>query len=314
MGAPKNPAADETTLSVEGLWRLFTEHAQTYYRKPSGRSTGEASNLADAFRVVLELCGYLPASSFTVAQLRRCREALIAQKLSRSTINARVNRIRRVFTWAISMELVDPSVLMSLRSLPALRRGRSQAREPLPILPVSWDTVTATLAHLNDPTKGIIETLWWSGMRVSEALVMRPLDLQMKGDVWLYTPQEHKCEHLEHQRVVPLGPHTQAVVSRCLRGIESLLFPDAHTRVFEFPAGRCHTPKTLRQAVQRAAARAGVSRWTPLQLRHAAATRLRAEVGLEAARIVLGHTSPATTEIYAEIDREKARAMMLRYG
>ncbi len=300
--------------SIGALWRTFQDHAAVYYRKPCGRPTGEASNLADAFRVVLELYAETPASAFTVAALRRCRDTLIDLELSRSTINARINRIRRVFTWAVSMELVPPHVLQSLRSLPALRRGRSDARESHPVLPVSWDTVTATLSQLHDPTKGIVETLWWTGMRVSEALGMRPLDLQMKGDVWLYVPKEHKTEHLGHQRVIPLGPQAQAVVNRCLRGIESLLFPDEHTRVFEFPNGRCHTPKSLRQAVQRAAARAGVPLWTPLQLRHAAATRLRAEVGLEAARVVLGHSSPATTEIYAEIDRNKARSLMLRYG
>lgn len=50
-----------------------------------------------------------------------------------------------------------------------------------------------------------------------------------------------------------------------------------------------------------------IPRWHPHQLRHAAATRLRKEHGLEAARVVLGHAGAAVTEIYAEIDHEKAR-------
>jgi hypothetical protein len=50
-----------------------------------------------------------------------------------------------------------------------------------------------------------------------------------------------------------------------------------------------------------------IPHWHPHQLRHAAATRLRKEHGLEAARVVLGHAGAAVTELYAEIDHDKAR-------
>jgi integrase len=54
--------------------------------------------------------------------------------------------------------------------------------------------------------------------------------------------------------------------------------------------------------------------WHPHQLRHSAATRLRKEFDLDVARIILGHSSPVVTEIYAELDREKAIAAMERVG
>ena len=59
---------------------------------------------------------------------------------------------------------------------------------------------------------------------------------------------------------------------------------------------------------------AGVDPWTPNQLRHAAATRIRRELGLDAARVVLGHSSAAMTEIYAELDKEKALKVMGKLG
>jgi len=55
-------------------------------------------------------------------------------------------------------------------------------------------------------------------------------------------------------------------------------------------------------------------RWTPNQLRHSAATYLRKEFGIEAARVILGHSSAAITEVYAEIDRQKAADIMARVG
>jgi integrase len=54
--------------------------------------------------------------------------------------------------------------------------------------------------------------------------------------------------------------------------------------------------------------------WHPNQLRHSMATEVRREAGLDAARVVLGHRSPATTEIYAEVDSQKAAEVMARLG
>jgi integrase len=54
--------------------------------------------------------------------------------------------------------------------------------------------------------------------------------------------------------------------------------------------------------------------WNPNQLRHSAATEIRREAGLDAARAVLGHRSPQVTEVYAEIDAAKAARVMEKLG
>lgn len=56
------------------------------------------------------------------------------------------------------------------------------------------------------------------------------------------------------------------------------------------------------------------NRWSPNRLRHSAATFLRKEFGIEAARVVLGHSSAAITEIYAELDHGKAADIMGQVG
>jgi len=56
------------------------------------------------------------------------------------------------------------------------------------------------------------------------------------------------------------------------------------------------------------------NRWHPHQLRHTAATVIRREYGLDAARAVLGHRSPVVTEIYAELDHAKAEQVMAQVG
>jgi integrase len=55
-------------------------------------------------------------------------------------------------------------------------------------------------------------------------------------------------------------------------------------------------------------------RWSPNQLRHNAATFLRKQFGIEAARVVLGHASQDVTEIYAELDLQRAADIMGQVG
>ena len=54
--------------------------------------------------------------------------------------------------------------------------------------------------------------------------------------------------------------------------------------------------------------------WSPNQLRHTRATRIREKYGIEAAATVLGHSDPRVTEIYAERDFEMAARIMCEVG
>jgi len=80
----------------------------------------------------------------------------------------------------------------------------------------------------------------------------------------------------------------------------------------------CHRQKDERRRdwLARVAQCEGLTtfRWHPNQLRHSAATDIRREAGLDAARAVLGHRSPRITEVYAEIDLAKAAQVMEKLG
>ena len=61
------------------------------------------------------------------------------------------------------------------------------------------------------------------------------------------------------------------------------------------------------KAIARACEKGGVPHWHPNQLRHTAATKARAQFGLEAAQAILGHSRADVTQVYAE--RDSARAI-----
>jgi len=75
-----------------------------------------------------------------------------------------------------------------------------------------------------------------------------------------------------------------------------------------------YDPRTYDHAIRYGCKRAGIEPWHPHQLRHGAATRLRREFGLAAARVILGHATASTTEIYAELDHRKVVEVMARVG
>lgn len=59
---------------------------------------------------------------------------------------------------------------------------------------------------------------------------------------------------------------------------------------------------------------AAVEDWSPNQLRHAAATEIRKKFGLEAAQVVLGHTSADITQVYAERNQALASEVIKQIG
>lgn len=159
---------------------------------------------------------------------------------------------------------------------------------------------------------------------------------------YLFSPVDAEKERrtlLHQNRKIPLshgnGPGTNCKVSPrwkardkydvnsyrkgIARACDKAFPPPEHLRPLILPKGKRETQqaylarlsddeKVELKAWQKA------HRWHPHQLRHNAATLLRREYGIEAARVVLGHTSAAITEIYAEVDRMKAADIMAKIG
>jgi integrase len=187
----------------------------------------------------------------------------------------------------------------------------------------------------------MIELQRLTGMRPGEVCQMRTCDIDTTRRVWTYVPQSHKTEHHGKKREIPIGPRAQAILRPWLKPVPTayLFSPQEATeeRLAERRRGR-KTPMTPSQrarqrmvapkrrpgefyetrsyyhAIRNDCDRGGVPHWHPNQLRHNAATWLRREFGLDVAQVILGHSSTAVTEVYAEVDREKAIVVMERVG
>jgi integrase len=191
--------------------------------------------------------------------------------------------------------------------------------------------VEAVEPYVSAPIWGAIQMQRFTGMRPGEVLAMRGCDLNTTGNVWEYRPASHKTQHFDKDRVVFIGPRAQAVLREFLKpDLAAYLFSprdgrEAYIRA-NYRAGASaqrngkrlprarYSVTSYHGAIRSACIRAGVPGWSPNCLRHNAASFLRREVGIEAAQLLLGHSHPNTTLIYAEASAEKAREIAGRVG
>jgi len=329
-------------LTVDELVAQFWPWAESYYRDPDGKPTGEIWPLRVALRPLLRLYGSTRAAEFGPLALIAVRDDMVRAGLARRSVNSHVGRIRRVFRWAAERELVPGEPWHALQAVTGLRAGRSEARETAPVKPVDLADVDKIRPHVSRQVWALVQLQLLTAARAGEMVILRPCDVDRSGRIWVYKPVHHKTEHRGHAREIYLGPRAQEVLRPFLfRAPKSFCFSptEAERERREAAHARRVTPEScgnvpgsnrkrrprvrpgLRysvdvygRAIRRACTAAGIPAWHSHQLRHAAATLLRKEFGIETARVVLGHRSAGITEVYAEIDQQKALDAMLKIG
>jgi len=326
--------------TVNDLILRYWKFAQSHYNR-DGVPSRELDNIHDALRHLRPSHGRTLASEFGPLALKAVRRAMIDADLSRTTINARIGKIRRMFKWAVGEELVPAPVYQALLAVEGLRAGRDGVRETAPVKPVPEEHVTAVLPFVSGPVRAMIELQNLTGMRPGEVMSMRGCNIDRGGPIWIYRPARHKTHERGFERRIALGPRAQAILAVWLgdnpdrylfspadavthRNVErrrnrrSPMTPSqARRRPKINPKRRArdhYDKRTYNTAIERACAKADVPRWHPNQLRHTAATRIRQRYSLEAAQVVLGHARADVTQVYAERDIAKAHAVMAEIG
>jgi integrase len=179
------------------------------------------------------------------------------------------------------------------------------------------------------------------------------MDIDRSGTEWKWTPPHHKNSWRDAARVIMVGPRARKLLERyLLRDAAAYCFSPAESERQRSqqrrqarqspmtPSQRARKPKkngrrrprdhydsaSYRHAITRAVAAlnadrkaskpeaAAVEDWSPNQLRHAAATEIRKKFGLEAAQVVLGHTSADITQVYAERNQALASEVIKQIG
>src|SRR5262245_49858098 len=204
-------------LTVNELLLQYWRWAEAHYRDPEGNPTRELENLKDALRPLRQFYGPTPAKEFGPMALRAVQQEMVQAGLCRSVVNFRTNRVRRVFKWAASFELLPVAVHQALQTVRGLRRGHGKVREADPTKPVPVEHVEAVLPYMPRPVAAMVRLQLLTACRAGEVLILRGIDLNTVGPVWSYQPALHKNRHRGQPRVIYLGPQAQEIIKPFLQ-------------------------------------------------------------------------------------------------
>jgi integrase len=251
---PRPSASAAGAFTVTSLIAAFWRHAERYYvapvlnpdgapdtnpdGSPKVRPTGELDNFRWALGPLRRLYGKTAAAEFGPLKLKAVRAEMLKPRevigpqtghntvrrgWCRTHVNRQIKRIRQVFAWGVSEELVPATTYQALLTVRAVPKGRTDARESAPVRPVSDDRVAATLPRLSPVVQAMVKCQRLTGARPGEVCAMRTRDIEKRDGVWVYRPRQHKTAQHDIVREIYIGPKAQAVLAPYLRDD-----PDAH--------------------------------------------------------------------------------------
>ena len=289
-----------------------------------GSLTAESPNTIAAYR--RDVSGFVawaergPAAgpeAVTALLLRRYLASHATRGLARRTIARQASSLRRYFGFLTRRGLIpaDPSTRMSApsgeRRLPRVLRQQeiSQLLEPASSRPADAtpDRAVQQTRRLRDDV--VLETLYGSGLRVSELCGLGASDLDLTERMLTVWGKGRK------QRRVPLSEVSSAAWERWLAGGGRAAFLAARTGIGDSSAllpnerGGPLSPRDVRRILDRRS----VTPTHPHALRHSFATHLLdGGADLRVVQELLGHEDLATTQIYTHVSKERMRTVYER--
>jgi integrase len=337
--------ATPSDITVTEVILAFDKYAEQRYPL-SGR---ELENFRLALQPLRELYGHTPVRNFGPKALKAVQQHMNGLGWCRTVINRRVGRIKTVFKWAESEELIPASTYHALQTVRGLPKGMAGVKEPAPIEPAFWEQAEKVIPFCPRTVATMVCLQWLTGARSGEVRVMRTMDIDRSDpSCWYYRPGSDAGPHGQHKnawrgqdRVVVLGPQAIAAVTPWLRENDPQAFLFQPRQAVEERNARRRaerkTPRTPSQlarkrktkpkrvpgvlysstayahAVARACAKANV-RFRPYALRHGRKMQVEAAIDVDAARAVLGQKSIHATQHYGRLDLRKAAEVMAKLG
>jgi len=306
VGNGRQPFAHPDIILVENLITRYLG----YVEKELDYSKSRTAAIRFVLRILNASYGKQPVTSFGPSALKALRQQWVDNEMGRDTINGYVSIVRQIFYWGAEEEIIPADVAVALKMVKRLQKGRTSAVEYDDIQPVADAVVEATLPFLKPQVQDMVRIQRLISGRPQDVLGMRSCDLDRSGEIWRYTPVNHKTAKKGKLRELPIGPRAQAILHPYLEQCEGC--PERF--IFLNSKGEQFRVSSYGEMIASAAKRAGVPHWSPNQLRHSGASEIRARFGLEYAQASLGHSSARTTEIYAKVAFEKAAAVAAELG
>jgi len=220
-----------------------------------------------------------------------------------STANRRLATLRRFYRWALREGMIerDPTLrLLGAKAPP--RFPKSLTEEQVEALLAAPDPGS----DLGLRDRAMLELLYATGLRVSELVAMRMLNVSLQEGLVRVIGKGSK------ERVVPLGEEARRWIERYLKGGRpAILAGRVSDALFVTQRAGGMTRQMFWILVKRYAVRAGIEApLSPHGLRHAFATHLLNHgADLRVVQLLLGHADISTTQIYTHVARARLKSL-----
>ena len=220
-----------------------------------------------------------------------------------SSSNRRLAVLKRFYQRALRQHWIAVDPCLQLKSAKQPQRfPKTLSEAQVEALLAAPDV--ATPLGLRDRT--MLELMYASGLRVSELVLVKPVEIGMKEGVLRITGKGSKT------RLVPFGEVARNWMERYLAEARAVILDRQNTdALFVTARGGPMTRQMFWSLVKRHARKAGINApLSPHTLRHAFATHLLNHgADLRVVQMLLGHADISTTQIYTHVARERLKAL-----
>ena len=228
-----------------------------------------------------------------------------------STANRRLTVFKRYFRWALRERLITSDPTLKLRAArQALRVPKTLTEPQVEALLAAPDLGDA----LGVRDRTMLELMYASGLRVSELVTLKVLNLSLADNVLRVLGKGNK------ERLVPFGEVASLWLTRYLKVARPELLAGQSTQDLFVStrganAGSAMSRVMFWMSVKKYARQAGITApLSPHTLRHAFATHLLNHgADLRAVQMLLGHADISTTTIYTHVARERLKTLHARH-
>ena len=224
-----------------------------------------------------------------------------------STANRRLTVLKRYFRWALRERLITSDPTLKLQAArQALRVPKTLTEPQVEALLAAPDLGDA----LGVRDRTMLELMYASGLRVSELVTLKVLNLSLADNVLRVLGKGNK------ERLVPFGEVASLWLTRYLKVARPELLAGQSTQDLFVStrganAGSAMSRVMFWMIVKKYARQAGITApLSPHTLRHAFATHLLNHgADLRAVQMLLGHADISTTTIYTHVARERLKTL-----
>ena len=224
-----------------------------------------------------------------------------------STANRRLTVFKRYFRWALRERLITSDPTLKLQAArQALRVPKTLTEPQVEALLAAPDLGDA----LGVRDRTMLELMYASGLRVSELVTLKVLNLSLADNVLRVLGKGNK------ERLVPFGEVASLWLTRYLKVARPELLAGQSTQDLFVStrganAGSAMSRVMFWMIVKKYARQAGITApLSPHTLRHAFATHLLNHgADLRAVQMLLGHADISTTTIYTHVARERLKTL-----